>query len=369
MLISLSEKDAKFIFPEKSDVNYNKLVTTTVGQYSTSNLLGSSQLVDIIKENMTKEPLEIIVTDGTANVGSDTINLAMNFKTVNSYEINDINYSALENNVKEFRLNNVNLYKGDITQMIDYGQDVIYIDAPWGGKEYKQSNNISLYLSGIEISDFYSRFMDRASLFIFKVPLNYKISNFENAGISLMDIKKEEFIVGNKPTYLFLIINGNPSIKEQGTLIGGKNEIKFLNSKLEQLFNSLSENNQMKIKNLNDDNKINEALLLIHDKITNVDAIGVKEQNGGKVSLDKNFDILPSHIKYKALGDAYEKMSEEFIEMGSELEGGSEEVKSLTIIPDEFKVKEDEKSSLSEKINNSDNNFSNDGIKNVSFNN
>ena len=65
-----------------------------------------------------------------------------------------------------------------------------------------------------------------------------------------MDIKKEEFIVGNKPTYLFLIINGNPSIKEQGMLVGGTNGIKFLNSKLEQLFNSLSENNQMKIKNL-----------------------------------------------------------------------------------------------------------------------
>jgi DNA-directed RNA polymerase II subunit RPB2 len=370
ILISLSEKDAKFIFPEKSDVNYNKLLTTTVGQYSTSNLSSSSQLVDIIKDNIKKDENELIITDGTANIGSDTINLAMNFKTVNSYEMNDVNYNALENNVKEFRLNNVNLYKGDVTQMIDYGQDVIYIDAPWGGKEYKETNNISLYLSGIEISDFYSRFMDRASLFIFKVPLNYKISNFENAGISLMNIKKQEFVLGNKPMYLFLIINGNPPIKEKETLIGGTNEINFLNLGLKQLFNSLSENNQMKIKNLNDNDKINEALLLIYNIKNNID---VKEQQGGQTSLDKNFDILPPHIKYKALGDAYEKMSDEFIEMGSELEGGSTKVKSsteTTIIPDEFKVKEnDEKSFSSEKINNSDDNSLNDGVKNVTFNN
>ena len=54
-------------------------------------------------------------------------------------------------------------------------------------------------------------------------------------GISLTNIKKQEFIVGNKPLYLFLIINGNPSIKEQPnqnreSLIGGTSGINFLNS-------------------------------------------------------------------------------------------------------------------------------------------
>jgi DNA-directed RNA polymerase II subunit RPB2 len=326
IIISLSEKDARYLFPEKSDVDYNKLVTTTVGQYSSSGKLGSGQLVDIIKENMKKEPIEIIVTDGTGNIGSDTINLAMNFKMVNSYEIDDVNYEALEKNVKEFKLNNVNLYKGDVTQMIDYNQDVIYIDAPWGGKDYKESNNISLYLSGIEISEFYSKFLDRASLFIFKVPLNYKISNFENVGISLktvfdVNIKKQEFILGNKASYLFLIINGNPPKKENEesffsikSLFGGTSGIKFLNSTLENLYNSLSLNNQTKIKNLNDNDKINEALMLIYNKMSNT----VEEKNGTK--LENNFKILPDHIQYDALGNAYEKLAKEFKQTGGELE-------------------------------------------------
>ena len=349
IVISLSEKDAKFIFPEKPDVNYNKLLTTTVGQYSTSNLLGSSQLIDIIKENITKEPLEIIVTDGTSNIGSDTINLAMNFKTVNSYEIDDVNYNALEKNVKEFKLNNINLYKGDITQMIDYGQDIIYIDAPWGGKEYKESNNISLYLSGIEISDFYSRFLDRANLFIFKVPLNYKISNFENVGISLktvfdVNIKKQEFILGNKPSYLFLIINGNPPTRiEQNlqtnineTQLGGTSGIQFLNSTLEQLYNSLSVNNKNKIKNLNDDNKINEALTLIHNKIST----GGKENSNIVEDLGGKFKELPDHIKFNALGGAYEEMAKEFKQNGGKIteELTDEKSQETDNIPDEFKV-------------------------------
>ena len=95
-----------------------------------------------------------------------------------------------------------------------------------------------------------------------------------------------------------------------------------------------------------------------------MDSIGVKEQ-----SLDKNFDVLPSHIKYKALGDAYEQMAGEFIEIGAELEG--ETIKTTIqpeIVPDEFKVKENEVSS-SEKLNSSGDNSLNNEIKTVSFNN
>jgi predicted RNA methylase len=372
VIINLSEKDARYIFPEKENVNYNKLYTTTIGQYSTSNLFGSNQLVNIIQDNIEKDPSELVITDGTANVGSDTINLAMNFKNVNSYEIDKITYDALKNNVEEFKLNNVRLYNGDITKMIDYGQDVIYIDAPWGGKEYKKSNNISLYLSGMEISEFYSKYLDRASLFIFKVPLNYKISNFENAGISLMNVKKEEFILGDKPMYLFLIINGNPLMRtenkqteDESYLFGGTktNGINFLNSSLEQLFNSLSSDNQIKIKSLNDDNEINKVLTMIHNKITQGN-----EFKGG-TELETNFNILPEHIKYGALGKAYEQMAGEFKETSEELEGESIKTKlpEKDNIPEEFKIKEITDSSSININNDESKNENQSETKNVSF--
>ena len=266
--------------------------------------------------------------------------------------------------------------------MIDYGQDVIYIDAPWGGKEYKKSNNISLYLSGMEISEFYSKYLDRASLFIFKVPLNYKISNFENAGISLINVKKEEFILGDKPMYLFLIINGNPpkkslekeidGMEDSNYLVGGTNEIKFLNSSLEQLYNSLSPNNQNKIRSLNDNNKINEVLTIINNKMTGGIGINGLEEN----TLVKNFNILPEDIKYDTLGKAYEEMSEKFKQTSKEL---SEDFKIKSQekkddIPEEFKIKNMIYNSSSSDTNenknenkNENENENKNNTKNVSF--
>jgi hypothetical protein len=224
----------------------------------------------------------------------------------------------------------------------------------------------------MEISEFYSKYLDRASLFIFKVPLNYKISNFENAGISLMNVKKEEFILGDKPMYLFLIINGNPLMRtenkqteDESYLFGGTktNGINFLNSSLEQLFNSLSSDNQIKIKSLNDDNEINKVLTMIHNKITQGN-----EFKGG-TELETNFNILPEHIKYGALGKAYEQMAGEFKETSEELEGESIKTKlpEKDNIPEEFKIKEITDSSSININNDESKNENQSETKNVSF--
>jgi hypothetical protein len=245
-------------------------------------------------------------------------------------------------------LPNVNLYKGDVTKMIDYGQDVIYIDAPWGGVDYKDAQNISLYLSGIEIAEFYSKFLNYSSLFIFKVPLNYKISNFENVGISLktvfdMNIKKQEFMLGNKARYLFLIINGNPTEKTVGNVtdmsVGGTSGIKFLNPYLEDLYNKLSIKNQTKIKQLNDNDKINEALTLIFNEMPKIGG-NLNSTIENKSELTENFDMLPKNLQLNALGGAYEQMAQDFKQAGNEL------AEELTVIkpddnpvPEEFKIK------------------------------
>ena len=339
--IALSENDARFIFPIKQNVNYNKLLTTTVGQYSTSNLTGSTQLVNIIKEYFNNDT-DLTITDGTANVGSDTINLAMNFKNVNSFEIDSVNYSALENNVSVFGLTNVKTYFGDITTMLDYGQDVIYIDAPWGGKEYKNANNISLYLSGIEIADFYMRYLDRADLFIFKVPMNYKISNFENAGIALktmfdMNIRKREFMIGDKPLYLFLIINGNPENKRGGGMATEKGII-FDNPAYEQLFNSLSPENQNKIKSYEDNEKINLIMGKIYEKSQQQQQQQMQtlSMTGGG-GIETIISGFPDHIKYSAVGGACNQMAGE---LESEKNGTEVKIekKEIDDIPTDLKI-------------------------------
>ncbi len=321
--IALSVTDAKFIFPLKDGVNYSKLLTTTIGIYSSSGIVASVQLVNIIKKYINKNPEDVIVTDGTSNIGSDTINLAMNFKSVNAYEIDSINFQALENNVKQFKLNNVKLYQSDVTTTLTDSQDVIYVDAPWGGKDYKQSANISLYLSGMEISEFYQRFSSRANLFIFKVPTNYKFSNFENDGILLtgIEMKREDFMVGDNAKFTYIIISGTKQDATQNnSLIGGGNSsnIKLIiksNPSFYEIFNSLSSEKQNIINNL-DDLSLVETMEKILAKINhskNNSLIG-GNSNSSPNKLVKMFDNLPTDVQYKTLGDAYENVSEKLIQ-------------------------------------------------------
>lgn len=349
--ISLSEKDARHIFPNKQDVDYTKLLTTTVGIYSASANVASGQLVNIIKKNIQKDVLDTIVTDGTANIGSDTINLALNFKSVNSYELDPVNYSALENNIIQFKLNNVKIYNSDVTETLGNEQDVIYIDAPWG-ENYKANNNLSLYLSGIEIADFYQKFSNRANLFIFKVPLNYKFSNFENLGIQT---KLENFIIADEPIFTFIIINGN--LKTQNTMLttlstlmsGGDNNLNPLieNNKIfKNIYLSLSPEKQRLINNLEDNILIN-TMEKIMQKITEASANTFEDASiisGGSADTNLNlmFDTLPEKIKYNALGGAYIKAGESLKTIGENIEEKEElkEINKSDNIPFTLKINE-----------------------------
>jgi predicted RNA methylase len=164
-----------FFNPDK--INNNKIIFTNESIYSSSRLKGSKRLIDVI--NKYYDNSNITITDGTANIGTDTINLSTVYEKINAVEISKINFNALENNIKAFGLENkINYYNKDINNIIDkLKQDIIYIDAPWGGPEYKNSNNIKLYLGDVEIVDFYLKNKHKAETFIFKVPYNYDFKN------------------------------------------------------------------------------------------------------------------------------------------------------------------------------------------------
>jgi predicted RNA methylase len=106
----------------------------------------------------------------------------LNFSKVNSIELDEINFEALLNNVNTYMLQDkIKLYNDDTTKILDkLDQDVIYIDAPWGGKSYKEHKELKLYLGEYELADLYLRFSYKAKLFVYKVPLNYDIKNLIN---------------------------------------------------------------------------------------------------------------------------------------------------------------------------------------------
>jgi predicted RNA methylase len=169
---NLSKKE---IFAEKKGVIYDKLMITPEGIYSITTKRDGHQILKIIKQIIGNTHTKII-TDLTGNVGGDTILFGLNFKKVYSIEYNLENYKALENNVKVFDLKNVELFYGDSTKIFNWYTDVLYVDPPWGGPNYKTHKNLDLYLGEIRIDKYIYNILNnnnRPKYIFIKVPSNY----------------------------------------------------------------------------------------------------------------------------------------------------------------------------------------------------
>ena len=172
--------DNKFkarFFPSIPNLDYSLIKITTEGKYSISDNESSAKLIELIQKYFKSN--DLIITDGTGNNGSDTIALGLKFKTINSIELDDTNYEALKNNVGVYGLSNINLYKGNSLDFFKNNtQDVIYIDAPWGGTNYKENERMDLYLGDKNLGQIYNENKSRTRLFIFKIPKNYDFTAF-----------------------------------------------------------------------------------------------------------------------------------------------------------------------------------------------
>lgn len=133
-----------------------------------------------LKEN--EKFTDLYITDATAGVGGNTLSFGKNFKYVNSIEIHKKRYKFLENNIKIYEFDNINTYNENCIDIIDLlYQDIIFIDPPWGGKDYKKKKNLRLSISEISIEqlclDIVKNKLSR--MIVLKLPLNYDINYFK----------------------------------------------------------------------------------------------------------------------------------------------------------------------------------------------
>lgn len=167
------------LFPKKKGVEYSKLKLTPEGEYSITKQKDGATLLKHMK-SVLKTTKDKHITDLTGNVGGDTILFGLHFKKVDSIEMDPENFEALQNNVDVFGLKNVKLHQGDSTKVFNWKTDVLYIDAPWGGAEYKEKKELDLYLGDKRVDEFVQEVRDKADHIFLKVPRNYKFDRFEN---------------------------------------------------------------------------------------------------------------------------------------------------------------------------------------------
>jgi predicted RNA methylase len=163
------------LFPKKQDVVYSLLKTTAEGSYSITRRRDAERIM-IVLGNIFKDTKTMTITDATACIGGDTLNFALQFGHVHSIELSTENFEALEHNIEIYNLKNVTLYHGDCVQLFHWNTNVLYVDPPWGGKDYKKHKEMDLYLSDKRIDCWLEEILSRKNrpeYIVLKLPSNY----------------------------------------------------------------------------------------------------------------------------------------------------------------------------------------------------
>jgi 16S rRNA G966 N2-methylase RsmD len=179
------------------------------GSFSITRPYESNQIIEIIQKHVGSLKNKI-VTDATACMGGDLVSFSKVCRFVNGVEIDSENFELLVENAKRFKCQNVNLFCQDYLKIYDkLRQDIIYMDPPWGGVDYKTKNSISLKLGEThlwEILEFILKDHSAEHIFV-KVPLNvsldriqynsiqtiYNKNHCETFKLLVIDLRKNEF--------------------------------------------------------------------------------------------------------------------------------------------------------------------------------
>ena len=168
------------LFPPKEGLDYTKLKTTVEGSYSITRRRDAERILNVLR-NIFKNMKQLTITDATACIGGDTINFAFYFGHVHSIEINKENFEVLENNVGAYGFNNITLHHADAVKLFQWNTHILYIDPPWGGKEYKKYVDLDLFLSDKRLDCWLEEILSRKNRpahIILKLPSNYNFKRF-----------------------------------------------------------------------------------------------------------------------------------------------------------------------------------------------
>ena len=128
-----------------ANINFVNLLDLKINEdsyYSITNYNDAIYICNLIYKLFNTKNL--IITDGTANVGGNTISFGLfKFKKIYSIEINKKCYNYLNHNISCYKLNNIKTINNNYVKIFKLlKQDVIFLDPPWGGPNYKNREKL-----------------------------------------------------------------------------------------------------------------------------------------------------------------------------------------------------------------------------------
>ena len=178
-----------YLFPNQKGINKSDIKLFNFSLYSVTPPNESKKISNTIKNIFLgffklsyNEILKLCITDGTANVGGNTLNFSDNFIKVNTIEINSEVFEALKHNcINVYHRKNIIFHQGDCTKIIPtLKQDIIFIDPPWNGAFYKAYDKLHLFLGDNDVVDIIKEWYDKklARLYVIKCPANFDFDPF-----------------------------------------------------------------------------------------------------------------------------------------------------------------------------------------------
>jgi predicted RNA methylase len=178
--VLLSDEDSKKYFSTDKKMRF-----TDVSLYSTTPTEQSLYTVSLLSAFYTEKDLKNkIITEANACIGGNTWTFADACKSVNSVEISDLHSDILKHNMSALGRKNITVYNNNYMEVYkDLEQDILFLDPPWGGVDYK-NNKIELYYKYNGTTHHLYELVNELSylceLLIMKVPYNSDFTSLQN---------------------------------------------------------------------------------------------------------------------------------------------------------------------------------------------
>jgi len=175
-------------FPSNND----KILIDAVGKYSIS-LPDKAQIItNLIAKYMNTS--DLVITDAMACVGGDTLTFSKTFTKINACEIDKTRFEYLKHNMEVFECKNINYINDNYLNIYDkISQDVIYIDPPWGGPEYKKKDKMRIKFNDeTKLEDLCDRIVEKklCKLLVLKLPYNYDLTDLKWHQLTMVVLNK-----------------------------------------------------------------------------------------------------------------------------------------------------------------------------------
>jgi len=105
---------------------------------------------------------------------------------------------------------NVDMYLSDLLIACHrLSQDLIFIDPPWGGPDYKSKDAVDLFISDVELSEVCEHIKDTAKYIALKVPINFNETQFVEKTMLFMKLIYKNTELRKMHLLLFQVLDGH----------------------------------------------------------------------------------------------------------------------------------------------------------------